>query len=101
MEIRNRWELIVDPVPMGNREPMSRSSVVLSAVTNQPTSTSDLYERVGYLALAQVGLIPYAAFRAELARLSAEGLVDSEIGDDGSTRWRLAAAAPEQANGSD
>jgi hypothetical protein len=80
---------------------MSRSTVVLSAVTNEPTSTSELYERIGYLALAQVGLIPYAAFRTELARLSADGLVDSETGDDGSTRWRLATTAPEGANGQD
>jgi hypothetical protein len=93
--------MIVDPVAMGNREPMSRSSVVLSAVTNQPASTSELYERVGYLALAQVGLIPYGAFRAELARLSAQGLVDSETADDGSTRWRLAVSASEETDGSD
>jgi hypothetical protein len=93
--------MIPDPVSMGNREPMSRSSVVLSAVTSQPASTSELYERVGYLALAQVGLIPYGAFRAELARLSAQGLVDSETADDGSTRWRLAVAASEETDSSD
>ena len=54
----------------------ARSSVLLAALTSEPTSTSDLYARVGYVALARIGLIPYAAFRAELERLSAAGLVD-------------------------
>ncbi|HEY2259119.1 MAG TPA: hypothetical protein VGH45_05375 [Solirubrobacteraceae bacterium] len=73
---------------------MSRSSVLLAALTAEPTSTSDLYERVGYLALTQVGLVPYPAFRAELARLSSAGLVDSETGNDGETLWRLAGPSP-------
>jgi len=68
---------------------MSRESVVLGAVTIDPTSTSDLYERVGYGALAQVGLIPYHAFKAELERLEATGAVASDTGTDGSTMWRL------------
>ncbi len=68
---------------------MSRASVLLGALTIEPTSTSDLYERVGYGALAQVGLIPYHAFRAELVRLEATGAVQSEAGADGSTLWRL------------
>jgi hypothetical protein len=67
---------------------MSRSSVLLAALTAEPTSTSDLYARVGYLALARVGLVPYAAFRAELDKLSAAGLAVSEIGGDGSTLWK-------------
>jgi hypothetical protein len=71
---------------------VSRSSVLLAALTNEPTSTSELYERVGYPALVRVGLIPYAAFRAELVRLSAAGLVESETDLDGSTLWRLADA---------
>jgi hypothetical protein len=75
---------------------MSRSSVVLAALSSEPTSTSDLYERVGYPALARVGLIPYPAFRAELAKLSAAGLVASETSQDGSTLWKLAAAPPEE-----
>jgi hypothetical protein len=70
---------------------MSRSSVLVAALTHDPTSTSDLYDRVGYPALARVGLIPYAAFRAELVKLSAAGLAASEIAPDGSTLWRLAA----------
>lgn len=72
---------------------MSRSSVVLAAVSDEPTSTSDLYDRVGYLALARAGLIPYAAFRAELVQLSQAGLVRSETGSDGSTLWWLSPAS--------
>ena len=73
---------------------MSRSSVLLAALTDDPTSTSDLYDRVGYPALARVGLIPYAAFRAELVKLSAAGLAASETAPDGSTLWRLPAREP-------
>jgi len=73
---------------------VSRSSVVLAALSDEPTSTSDLYDRVGYLALAQAGLIPYAAFRAELVKLSQAGLARSETGADGSTLWRLSPRSP-------
>jgi len=69
---------------------MSRSSALLAALSSEPTSTSDLYERVGYLALARAGLIPYAAFRAELVRLEAAGLAVSESAPDGSTLWKQA-----------
>jgi hypothetical protein len=62
---------------------------LLAALSSEPTSTSDLYERVGYPDLARVGLISYPAFRAELAKLSSAGLVDSETASDGSTMWRL------------
>jgi hypothetical protein len=68
---------------------MSRESVLMGALTIGPTSTSDLYERVGYGTLAQVGLIPYHSFRAELAKLEAAGVVGSEAGGDGSTMWYL------------
>jgi hypothetical protein len=68
---------------------MSDDSVVLGALTIDPTSTSDLYERVGYGELARAGLIPYHAFRAELERLKSTGAVESETGADGSTMWRL------------
>ena len=68
---------------------MPRSSVLLAALSAQPTSTSDLYERVGYGALVKVGLVPYAAFRAELDKLAAAGLAQSETDSDGSTLWRL------------
>jgi hypothetical protein len=70
---------------------MSRSSVLLAALTTEYTTTSDLYDRVGYVALARVGLIPYGAFRAELDTLSAAGLVEITTDDDDSTLWRLAA----------
>ncbi|HEY6523844.1 MAG TPA: hypothetical protein VIY10_08770 [Solirubrobacteraceae bacterium] len=66
---------------------MSRASVLLAALTIEPTTTSDLYDRVGYPALTRVGLIPYRAFRDELAKLSAAGLARSEDAPDGSTMW--------------
>lgn len=70
---------------------MSHASVLLGALTSESTSTSDLYDRVGYRALARVGLIAYPAFRAELAKLSAAGLAECETADDGSTLWRRTA----------
>jgi hypothetical protein len=66
---------------------VSRTSVLLAAMTSEPTTTSDLYERVGYPALTRVGLIPYHAFRAELIKLSAAGLASSDEAPDGSTVW--------------
>ena len=61
--------------------------MLLDALTREPTTTSDLYDRVGYPTLARVGLIPYRAFRDELAKLSAAGLAHSEDAPDGSTMW--------------
>jgi hypothetical protein len=61
--------------------------VLLDALTSEPTTTSDLYDRVGYPALTRVGLVPYHTFRAELAKLSAAGLARSEDAPDGSTVW--------------
>ena len=72
---------------------MSRESELIAAVTSEPTSTSDLYERVGYPTLARFGLIPYPAFREALARLSAGGLVEHGTAEDGSTVWWLADSA--------
>lgn len=66
---------------------MSRASVLLAAITSEPTTTSDLYDRIGYPALTRLGLIPYHAFRAELLRLSAAGLASREEAPDGSTMW--------------
>jgi hypothetical protein len=66
---------------------VSRASVLLAAMTGEPTTTSDLYDRVGYPALTRVGLIPYHAFRAELIKLSAAGLASSDEAPDGSTVW--------------
>jgi hypothetical protein len=68
---------------------MSRASALLAALTREPASTSEVYDRVGYVTLTQVGLVPYQAFRAELAKLSAAGLVESHTDHDGSTVWRL------------
>ena len=68
---------------------MSRESVLLGVVTIDPTSTSELYERVGYGTLAEVGLIPYHSFRGELEKLQAAGMIASQAGEDGSTMWYL------------
>jgi hypothetical protein len=74
---------------------MSRASALLAALTDEPTSTSKLYDRVGYAALVQLGLVPYDAFRAELVKLETEGLAQSGTDDDGATTWRR--PAPEDA----
>jgi hypothetical protein len=63
--------------------------VLLSALTAEPTTTSDLYDRIGYATLARVGLIPYEAFRAELAALAALGKAVTGTAQDGATTWRL------------
>jgi len=76
---------------------MSRASVLLSALTTEPVSTSELYDRVGYAMLTRIGLVPYAAFRAELAKLAAAGLASSDTAADGSTVWRLAGQSHEPA----
>lgn len=68
---------------------MSRESALLAALTSEPASTSEIYDRVGYLTLTRVGLVPYHAFRADLGKLSAAGLIESHTGADGSTMWRL------------
>jgi hypothetical protein len=73
---------------------MSRASALLAAVTSEPASTSDLYERVGYLTLTRLGLVPYQAFRDELAKLSAAGAIDWDTADDGSTMWRRVSGPP-------
>jgi hypothetical protein len=67
---------------------MSRESVLLAALTDEPTSTEKLYERVGYATLARLGLIPYEAFREELGKLAAAGLAERHTADDGATMWR-------------
>jgi hypothetical protein len=68
---------------------MSRESVLLGVLTIDPTSTSDLYERVGYGTLAEAGMISYHEFRGELEKLETAGIVTSEAGADGSTLWSL------------
>jgi len=74
---------------------MSRQSVLLASLTATPTSTSDLYDRLGYGTLTQLGLVPYDAFRAELDGLAAAGLATPEEGPDGSTLWRRKLAGEE------
>jgi hypothetical protein len=68
---------------------MSRASVLIAALTSEPATTSDVYDRVGYPALARLGLIPYQAFRDELVKLAADGLAETCTAADGSTAWRL------------
>jgi hypothetical protein len=80
---------------------MPRSSArgpltALAALTDEPVSTSDLYERVGYVALMRAGLIPYRAFRQALAELEAEKLAESATGEDGETLWRRTASGEQQ-----
>ena len=70
---------------------MSRASALIAVVTDEPASTSDLYERVGYPTLARFGLIPYTAFRAALARLAAAGELAHQTAPDGATMWRRTA----------
>ncbi len=71
---------------------MSRESALLAALSSEPASTSELYERIGYATLTRLGLVPYDAFRAALVRLSAAGLAAHETAGDGSTMWRLASS---------
>jgi hypothetical protein len=66
---------------------MSRTSALMAVVSTDPTSTSDLYDRIGYATLVRLGLIPYHAFRAELAALAATGAIESATAPDGATVW--------------
>jgi len=66
--------------------------VVLAALTEEATTTSDLYDRVGYMALVRVGLIDFRAFRDVRAALERQGLADGWEGpEDRGSRWRLRA----------
>ena len=67
---------------------VSRESVLIGVLTDEPTSTEALYQRVGYATLAHLGLIPYETFRAELAKLAAAGLAERHTADNGATMWR-------------
>ncbi|TMM03678.1 MAG: hypothetical protein E6G10_06950 [Actinobacteria bacterium] len=67
---------------------MSRASALLAVLTDEPATTSELYDRVGYPTLVRIGLVPYDAFRAELAGLAAAGLAESDTAPDGVTLWR-------------
>jgi hypothetical protein len=69
---------------------MSRTSALMAVISTDPTSTSDLYDRIGYATLVRLGLIPYDAFRRELAALAATGAIETATASDGSTVWRRA-----------
>jgi hypothetical protein len=73
---------------------MSREAELLAALTSEPTTTTELYERIGYATLARLGLIPYPAFRQALASLAAAGLAEHDTAQDGSTVWWLAGDEP-------
>ena len=66
---------------------MSRASALLAVMGRDPVNTDELYTRLGYPTLVGLGLVSYPAFRAELSRLAAAGLVSYETAPDGSTRW--------------
>jgi hypothetical protein len=61
---------------------------VFDVLTDEPVTTSDLYDRVGYPALMRAGLIAYAAFRETLAELVAAGRATAATDEDGATVWR-------------
>ncbi len=65
-----------------------RSSALLAALTDEPASTSALYDRVGYSALMRLGLIPYDEFRRVLAAMAADGTAEMSEGRDGESLWR-------------
>ena len=71
---------------------MSRE--ILAALTDEPTSTSELYDRIGYATLVRLGLVSYEAFRAELVKLSAAGLAEKGTAASGATTWRRSGADP-------
>ncbi len=73
--------------------PADRSSPLLAALTHETTSTSELYDRVGYAVLMRLRLIPYDQFRRALMRLKAEGAAEMSEGRDGESLWRLPGSA--------
>jgi len=64
--------------------------VVLAALTDEAATTSDLYDRVGYMTLVRVGLVDFRAFREVLSGLERRRLAERIEGaaDQGSL-WRL------------
>lgn len=80
---------------------MSRTATLMDALGDEPVTTSDLYDRVGYLQLTRVGLIPYHAFRAELDRLAREGLLETSSAEDGASLWRHAPPAAGRSTAAD
>ena len=78
---------------------MSRTSTLLGALEERPATTSELYRRLGYFKLTELGLVAYPAFRSELDKLADAGLVDACSTRNGSTMWRLAAKGPDPETG--
>jgi hypothetical protein len=72
-------------------------NAVLAALTDEPTSTDALYDRVGYPALVRLGLVQYPRFRAALEQLAAEGLAERLDASDGSSLWRRPGTEPDAA----
>jgi hypothetical protein len=70
---------------------MSGTPELMAVVAADPSSTSELYDRVGYPTLARLGLIPYQAFRDALAALATTGAIERQTAPDGSTMCRRAA----------
>lgn len=69
---------------------MTRASTLRALLTDEPASTLELYDRIGYPTLVRLGLIPYPAFREALGELAAAGDVAMGTASDGSTTWRRA-----------
>jgi hypothetical protein len=78
---------------------VTAATILLGALTDDATTTSELYDRVGYPALVRAGLVPYEAFRAELVKLSAAGLAERGTDDDGATTWRRPVAVAAEGEG--
>jgi hypothetical protein len=62
--------------------------IVFAALGEEPATTSELYDRVGYPQLMRAGLISYPAFRSTLAALAAEGRAAFGTDEDGATVWQ-------------
>jgi hypothetical protein len=75
---------------------MTAAETLLGALTDEPTSTDDLYGRIGYPALVRIALVPFDAFRVELVRLSKQGLAETGTDEDGATTWRRPAGPEEE-----
>jgi hypothetical protein len=78
---------------------MSRAAALQAALTDEPVSTSDLYDRVGYRTLVRIGLVRYQDFRTELVGLAKAGLAHMEERGEDATLWRR--PAPEDATSPD
>ena len=63
-------------------------ATVLAALSDEPATTSELYDRVGYPALVRAGLVSYHAFRDTLEALKSAGRAAAATDDDGATVWR-------------